>query len=987
MTSRRWSGSHRPAPWGRYPVVSDNRLLEREAHLDLLDVALAEARNGSGRLVWVEGPAGVGKTSLVAACRRQAEDAGMTTLVATGDEFETDVPWGIVFQLFQRPLRRLSVAEQDALFAGPAHHAAPLLLESRDPSSADDEDLIGTNAQVRAGTIHHGVYWLITNLADRGPLLVVVDDLQWADASSLELIAYLARRIHDLPVVLLLSCRVGVTNAGSARRERLRHEPYVHRLAPPSLSATAVTALIRSVRPDATDELCAAAHVATGGNAFLVDVVQRTLVANEDDTDAELTTRLAGAASGDLLREVESRLLLLNPAAARVARAIAIIGAHASMAVLALVAEVGVADLGVAIEELLAGDWLEVPPSEEPDDPGDRFVQFRHPLIRAAVVALVADAELDAWHGRTADALGQQQHPAEEIVPHLLSSRPRGRASSAQLLFEVAERSRRSGAASVAVTLLRRAALEPPAPELVEPVHRALARSAAAANDPDVAVHFANAVAVTPQARDRARLHFQASRALATRRQYGEAVLAIERAMAEDDGCDPAFTAELDASHLVALRMDPQRRAEWRPRLDAVARHGGLEGGDIAHALAAELAYDRGVRGVDLPTARRLALDAVAGSAGTALGFSNPAAWSTAMHALHQVNEFERGAVVSQDLVRAAQDVGSKATFTLASSYLALHTLRLGQLTRALAALGEIDPADAGMGIFVPLNAATLSQTYLAMGRLVEARQALDLPGGQDLYAQELTIGGIAEAGGWLCLAQGRPARALTLFEHLSGGFEGVGRSHPSTTSWRSGAARAHVELRQRAAGRAVSDEELALARDWGAPRALGRALVTAGLVHAGATGLGHLDEAVAVLRGSEAVLDLAEALVERADRRHELRNVSGARDDHRAALDLAHRHGAEPLAARAETGLRACGARPRARAATGVEALTPSELRVAQMAASGLRNNDIAAELFVSRKAVEYHLSNVYRKLHINGRAALDQALAAPAGPPTSGG
>lgn len=957
--------------------MPDIRLLEREAHLDLLEVALAEARGGSGRLVWIEGPAGAGKTSLVTACRRRADETGMTTLRATGDEFESELPWGVVFQLFQRRVRQLDDDEQAAVFAGPAHHAAPLLLEGRDPSGADRADLVDADARLRAGTIHHGIQWLVANLADRTPLLVVVDDLQWADASSLEAIAYLARRVQDLPVVLLLSCRVGVTNASSKRRERLRREPYVHRLAPPALSPSAVAILVRAARPGATDPLCEAVHRATGGNAFLVDIAQRILVEHADDTDAELTTRLTAAGSDDLRHEVEVRLLALDPTTARVARAIAIIGAHASLPVVGPVAEVGDDELKTAVDDLLVGDWVEVDEPDPADGPGDRSVGFRHPLIRAAVVALVPDAEADAWHGRTADALEQQGRPAEEIVPHLLASRPRGRASSAQLLFDVAERSRRSGAASVAVALLRRAILEPPAPELVAPAHRALARSAAAANDPDVGGHFVRAVEVTPRAEDRARLHFQAGRALATRRRYHDAAVAIERAMAEDDGDDPGFTAELDAAHLVALRMDPQRRAEWRPRLDALARDSGGEGGAVAHALAAELAYDRGVRGVDFPTARRLALDAVACSAGTALGFANPMAWSTAMHALHQVNEFERAAVVAQDLVRAAQDVGSSATFVLASSYLALHTLRLGQLTRALAALGAIDPADAGMGVFVPLNAATMSQTYLALGRPDDARRALDLPGGPERWAQELTIGGVAEAGGWLCLAEGRPDRALALFEQVADGFDGVGRSHPSTTSWRSGAARASVQLGRRAAARELSDAELALAREWGAPRALGRALVTAGLVHTGAIGLGHLDDAVDTLQPGEAVLDLAEALVERADRRQELRNVSGARDDLRAALDLAHRHGADALAARAEAGLRAGGARPRARALTGVEALTPSELRVAQLAASGLRNNDIAAELFVSRKAVEYHLSNVYRKLHIDGRAALGQALA----------
>jgi DNA-binding CsgD family transcriptional regulator len=952
--------------------VVNRRLLERDAHLDLLDVALDEARRGTGRVVWIEGAAGVGKTSLVDAAIDRATASGMTTLVATGDEFESELAWGIVFQLFERPLRRLDDDDRARLFAGPAHHAAPLLLEGRgfedpvgDEPPADDPVAASTALQVTAA--HHGLQWLVANFAERQPLLIVVDDLQWSDASSLGFIAYLARRIQDMPVVLLLSSRVGTDNATTRRRERLRREPLVHRLVPPALSAAAVAELVRAIRPDADADLIAAAHHATGGNAFLVEVVVDLIAAAGDQVDREFTDRLEVATSDDLLHEVDVRLLALPAGAAALARWIAILGPSVAEPVLVALLGDDQGAIQGPINDLVGGDWIEVDAD---------VVRFRHPIIRAAVVALVDPRELGALHDRVADVLIDRDRPAEEIVPHLLAGRPRGSATSASILLSAAERARRSGAPEMALTLLRRAAIEPPPPDLVGAVRRALARSAAAANAPDLGRLFAEAIAVTNEPHDRARLHYQASRALATQRLHGESVAALERAMAEDDGEDPIFSAELDAAHLVALRMDPERRLEWRPRLDALVQK-GTGGGAVGHALAAELAYEHGVSGKDFDAARRLALSAVEGEAGTALAFANPMAWATAMHAVHQVNEFERGASVAGDVLRLAQQAGSRATYVLASSYLAVHLLRLGRLTDALAALGEIDAvASASMSVFVPLNAATLSQIYLLTGRHDDARRALDLPGGPDRYRQELTFGGIPEAMGWLHLAEGEPDRARWLFEQIAIGFEGVGSSHPSTTSWRSGAARAHALLGEGAQARALSDEELELARAWGAPRAVGRALTTAGLVHAGSRGLRLFDEAVDVLVGSEAVLDLAEAHLERGLRRSELRRIVPARDDLRVALDLAHRHGAELLAARAETGLRDAGARPRARATTGVAALTPSELRVATMAAAGHRNNDIAAELFVSRKAVEYHLSNVYRKLHLDGRAGLAAAL-----------
>jgi DNA-binding CsgD family transcriptional regulator len=175
-----------------------------------------------------------------------------------------------------------------------------------------------------------------------------------------------------------------------------------------------------------------------------------------------------------------------------------------------------------------------------------------------------------------------------------------------------------------------------------------------------------------------------------------------------------------------------------------------------------------------------------------------------------------------------------------------------------------------------------------------------------------------------------------------------------------------------------LSSEELELARIWGAPRALGAALRVAGVVEGGQRGLALLEEAVEVLADSPAKLEHAKARTELGAALRRAKRRSEARDQLRHAVELATRCGAAALATRAETELLATGARPRRIALSGLESLTPSERRVAELAAEGPTNREIAQALFVTPKTVEVHLSSVYRKLGIRSRSQLPAALTA---------
>jgi DNA-binding CsgD family transcriptional regulator len=173
-------------------------------------------------------------------------------------------------------------------------------------------------------------------------------------------------------------------------------------------------------------------------------------------------------------------------------------------------------------------------------------------------------------------------------------------------------------------------------------------------------------------------------------------------------------------------------------------------------------------------------------------------------------------------------------------------------------------------------------------------------------------------------------------------------------------------------------DCELEAAREWGTPRGIGVALRASGLVEGGERGIELLEESVEVLRSSPARLELARSLTDLGAALRRANRRVDAREPLREAMEIAHRCGAPPIAEHAREELAATGARPRLVMLTGVESLTPSERRVATMAAEGLGNREIAQALFVSVKTVETHLGHAYGKLDISSRKQLPDALGA---------
>ena len=235
----------------------------REPEVRIIDDALTAAHRGDGRLVLVEAPAGLGKSTLLAAARRRACERGFEVLDGRGRELEREFPFGVARQLFEMRLRAARAAERRRLLQGSAALAAELL--GLDPPGGAPRPGEGSPYPLL-----HGLHWLAANLAERTPLALVVDDAHWADELSLRFVVYLAARLGDLPIAVLAARRPGERDVEGPLLGQLAGEPSARVLRPGPLSEAAARRFVSDRAPGAEPAFAAACHHATGGNPFLL---------------------------------------------------------------------------------------------------------------------------------------------------------------------------------------------------------------------------------------------------------------------------------------------------------------------------------------------------------------------------------------------------------------------------------------------------------------------------------------------------------------------------------------------------------------------------------------------------------------------------------------------------------------------------------------------------------------------------------------------
>jgi DNA-binding NarL/FixJ family response regulator len=926
-------------------------LVEREGELAALDDLLAGAIEGSGRLALIEGPAGVGKSQLLGEARDRA-DGSMTVLGARASELEREFPFGVVRQLFEgllaEPMRRKRMLDGAAAPAQAVFGALPEPSENGDAGSASFAAL-------------HGLFWLALNLAEERPLLLAIDDLQWCDRPSLRFVAYLTRRLEGVPILVPATIRTTDPGTDPALLAEIAHDPMTVALRPGPLSRAGVVECVHAQLGESADEgFASACYDSTGGNPLLLRQLLRALDADGVSPTAGNAGLVRDIGPRAVSRTVLLRLARLPDDVRAVARAVAVLGESAELPAVAALAGVDERCVADATGQLARSEIL------RPEPP----IGFVHPLVRDAVYHELPPGERDLQHGMAAALLQKSGASPDQVAVQLLNAPRRGEPWVANLLREAGWAARRRGAADSAVSFMRRALEEPPPGEQRPELLLELGLTETLTSAPDALEHLQQAYETIEDPVRRAEAAHELGRLwlFTDTPERGSAIAREAAAALPPEQADARL--KLEAMQHMAVYFG----AGDLESVSAMEKHrGGIESdGEGARMLEAMTAYSWMLQAGPADACAELALRAMAG--GVLIDRDDTFFVVAAQAVL--VNADRDEAMLQWEEVRAAAHrKGSLFSVLGLHLWLGWTLLARGDLEESERLIRQAVEENESWGIIAGPGAAyvfgILAQTLVERGDLAAAEEALAR--WPVVHATTDGENHVRRARVELALARGDTEAAVGAADDYA--THGAYVLNPAHAPWRSLKALALDRAGRTEEAIAVAEDELESARRCGAPRALGRVLRVLGTLRRD-KGLAELEEAVQVLEGSPAKLEHAKALAALGALMRRERKPSEAREPLRQALELASVCGAEALAEHARSELYASGARPRSEALSGVESLTPSELRVAELAAGGESNKDIAQGLYVTPKTVEVHLSNAYRKLGIRSRRELPTAL-----------
>jgi DNA-binding CsgD family transcriptional regulator len=908
-------------------------LFERDDALTAVQVLLDRARRGAGGAVFVVGEPGVGKTSIVEWARAEAEGAAMRWGSASGAEMEQALPFGLTAQVFDE--LGMSATELPGATGSAVEPAAP----------------------------HHRVLrWL--QARDDGPFLLLLDDLHWADADSISLVAFLTRRLAALPVALLAALRPWPTPAhdqvcalvGAGHGDLVGLGPLSRESAERLLERKVGTGIAASIQERAW-QLCQ-------GNPLLVEQVALALERGEELPNAGQS---ASALAGPVLL---ARFAGLGPAGMAYASAASVAGPSFDTGLVAQAAglEESVADR--AAEALFRSGLAR--------EDRDGTTRFAHQLLGQALYDDLPPPVRRRLHGRYFALLagrGLENEAAEHAMRAGLTSDP----AAGALLLRTGQAALDTGAVATAARTLEAAlriwgAGAPPSLRLA--LGQALAASGRSV---DAAAACAALLEETNlEWADRVEALRISGRSLyfTGRPDQGEAQLAEAAAIAVRHEPPAAVDPLLDQSLCVwfgagpvrALPLAAEARARAaladerrRLRADATWGHLAYESGDPAGLAATD---DIG-RQLDRGEHDR---------------FLDPAdlAWPWAPIYQFAMNENYAGRYRSAQeafalAAQAMERAGAVNALATVHIHLATIAVRRGLLDDALQhaeraeEFAELTPA------IVPFAQLVRAEALVWAGRFdeSEASCANAEPAARFVWFARLWL---AYVRGIRLLWQSDRA-ASDQFLVVEEVMDHVGIREPCNTLWGAHAVAAHLAADRDADARRVVEHLEAAASTlpcaWPSIAArLGRASLH---LHAGdATDAeAAIADALVLLEGADLPLQRVEGLLAYGRFLRRTGRRADARTPFADAIRIAEQCGAAGLAATAQAELALVGGRLR-RAGDDPSRLTEAERRVALRAAEGLSNADIARALYLSVYTVESHLKRVYAKLGLTSRRQL---------------
>ena len=774
-------------------LVAPTDLVDRAREIAALSRMVDELANGRPGFVLVEGPAGIGKSRLLVEAMRLATSAEVRVLSARGSQLERSFGFGAVRQLLEACTS--DPATRDTLLAGAASAAKPVF-----------EDVAGDEA-VNHGSfaVLHGLYWLTVNLANQGPVVICVDDIQWCDSASLRYLAYLVKRLEGLHVLVVLAMRTGEQHPEDALLADLALDTSVTVLRPAPLSPEAAATLVEARLGEGADTFVAACHRMTSGNPLLLRQLLRALADEGVRPDVSHVDTVRAVGSRAVSSLVTLRLRRMPPTVTAAARAVAVLGDAAGLPTVAALAQQPEDEVAAALDILSRSEILT----------DERHLTFVHPLVRDAIYDDLPAGERALHHERAARVLLQQGAAPEQVAAHVLRAPRRGSAATVELLRAAAATAMSRGASDAAVGLLRRALEEPVSGPDRARVLVELGRVETHVDGPSGVAHLCDAYAALDEPHERALLAMDIARTHVFVSPPGVATAFARVAAA-------ALPDRLDDERqgLVAL----QRITGFMHGLPADSYRAGpvpeVSGeGDGARMLAATLSYELLRDGQDRAGAVRWARFALEGD--RLLAVDNGLLWIVAANVLLLADD-DLGDFWDRALARAHATGGLFAALSV-NLWRGFAQWRRGQLDDALQSLADAVEQQRVWGI------SGVTSTYAAaftlgvltdLGDLDAAASSLDAGRGLPWVGEGGRL--LREAAARLLVEQGRPSEAL---DELTAPVDYPQVVNPAWAPWRGLMARALAALGRTDEAVALAQEEVALQRGWGAPTALGPSL------------------------------------------------------------------------------------------------------------------------------------------------------------------